>query len=84
MGLRLEGAALPELLPNPAHRRHAKTQKFRDLAGAFVLLMEPDDTLARGKRHRSHDGLYHPASPKSSYIIYENALVLTFFDNAGF
>jgi len=37
MGLRLERAPRLELLAHPAHRRHAKTRKRRDLAGAFAL-----------------------------------------------
>ena len=46
MGLWLEGAALLELLPNPAHGRHAKPNKLRDVAGAFALFVELDDSLA--------------------------------------
>src|ERR1700678_1095582 len=63
MGLRLECAALLELLPDPAHGCHTETQTLRDLTGAFALLIEPDDALARGKRYRSHGGLYQPSSP---------------------
>ena len=54
MGLWLEGAALLELLPNPAHGRHAKPNKLRDVAGAFALFVELDDSLAYRQRDGSH------------------------------
>jgi hypothetical protein len=46
MGLWLECATLLELLPNPAHGRHTKTKKLRDIAGALALFVELDDSLA--------------------------------------
>ena len=76
MGLRLERAALLELLPDPAHRRHAKAEKVRDLAGAFALFIELQDALARRHGYRSHGSSLPALSPQSSYIIYGNALAL--------
>src|SRR5208282_6701465 len=55
MRLGLERAPLLELLPNPAHRRHTKTKKLRDVAGAFALLIEMDDPLASRKRYCAHE-----------------------------
>ena len=40
MSLRLERAALLELLPDPTHRGHAKAEKLRDFAGALALFIE--------------------------------------------
>src|SRR5216684_675323 len=54
MGLRLQRAALPELLAHPAHRRHAKPQKFRDLSSALVPFIELQNAPTHGKRYGSH------------------------------
>src|SRR6266851_7569074 len=54
MGLRLQRAALPELLARPAHRRHAKPQKFRDLSSALVPFIELQNAATHGKRFGSH------------------------------
>jgi hypothetical protein len=62
MGLRLECAALLELLPDPARGRHTKTKNLREVAGAFALFVEPDDSLACRQRDCSHD----PALPYRS------------------
>ena len=54
MRLRFERAARLELLPDSAHCRHAKTKIPRNLAGAFALFIEEDDSPARRQRDRSH------------------------------
>src|SRR5260370_31896599 len=54
MGLRLQRAALPELLAHPAHRRHAKPQKFRDLSSDLVPCIELQNAPTHGKRYGSH------------------------------
>jgi hypothetical protein len=58
MGLRFQRVAFLKPLPDPPHRRHAKTQKLRDLTGAFALPVEVDDALAHGNRNRSHEKPY--------------------------
>ena len=46
VGLRLQRAALLELLPDPSHGRDAKAEKLRNVAGAFALFIEVDDAFA--------------------------------------
>ena len=46
IGLRLEGAALFEVLPYPANGRHAVAQAFTDLFGGFALLVKLDDAFS--------------------------------------
>src|ERR1017187_693471 len=69
MGLGLEGAALLELLPNPAHRRHTKTKKLRDVAGALALFVELDDSLPGRQWDRSHA---HTLPHRSAFVKLHN------------
>src|SRR5487761_1203864 len=55
MGLGLQRAALPEPLAHPAHRRHAKPQKFRDLSSALAFFIELQNALAHRNRYGSHE-----------------------------
>jgi hypothetical protein len=54
MGLRLQRAALSELLAHPAHRGHAKTQELGDLTGAFAAFVELQNAPAHRQRYGSH------------------------------
>ena len=59
MGLRLEGAALLELLAHPAHGGDAITRKSGDLAGAFALFVELENSFP----DRQGDGFHAPILP---------------------
>src|SRR6266566_126810 len=54
MSPRLERAALPKLLAHPAYRRHAKTEKFGNLASALASLVELENPPPHRDRNGSH------------------------------
>ena len=74
MGLGLEGAARLKLLAHAPHCGDAVAEQFRNLGGAFAVVVEFENPLTHRHRDGSHPQPSHPGPPIASYIIYGNAL----------